>query len=54
MSDRVEQVHNNPPPPELYDRRSYEEIRRSDLDELDRQRERPPEEGKGQNVDVYA
>lgn len=54
MSDSVESVRSNPPPPEVDQRRIYEEQRRIELEELERSQERPPEEGKGQYLDVVA
>lgn len=54
MDESIEQVRNDRPPPDVRDRQYYEESRREELRELDRRMERPPEEGKGQNVDVFA
>jgi len=54
MDEGVSPVRNANPPPEIDSRRPYEEERRRELDELDRRLEGPPEEGKGQYVDVLA
>lgn len=54
MDEGVSPVRNSNPPPEIDRQRAYEEDRRGELEELDRRMERPPEDGKGQYVDVLA
>ena len=54
MGEGVEQVTNNLPPIETNGGRPYEEEYQVDGEEFDRHMERPPENGKGQNIDVLA
>jgi hypothetical protein len=53
MSENVEQVRNDRLL-DLYNRRAYQEDQRYERDEIEADREPPPEEGKGRYVDTYA
>lgn len=53
MNDYIESIRNGVPPPDHQIQRIREEERRSDIEETERRMERPPEEGKGQVIDIY-
>ena len=54
MDENVESVRRSQIARDLQISQQYEEERQANLEELERQMERPPEEGKGQVVDVLA
>lgn len=54
MDESLEPVQSNRSPADYYVRELYELEREAELEEIDRQMNRPPEEGKGQYIDVFA
>ena len=54
MNESLEPVQRNAPPPDYNVRRPYEEENQVDMEEIERSMDRPPEEGKGQFIDVLA
>jgi len=54
MDETIPPVRNETPPPEVNSWRNCDEQRRREVEEAERQQERPREDGKGQYVDVLA
>lgn len=54
MDESLEPVQSSRSQADYYYKELYELEREAELEELDRQMDRPPEEGKGQYVDVFA